>query len=148
MNNDGRLTRDGFAIAMHLIQGKLAGKEVPATMPESLIPPSMRKGKGLSIMAPPPQEPIRDLLGDDTPPASPPVASSPPVTMPTRSNIQPQQTGSLSPHSTGLANRPVFASNDPFAAAFGPAPSTFEGYISNEFYSLASQLLPQSDATF
>ena len=31
MNNDGRLTRDGFAVAMHLIQGKLAGKELPAT---------------------------------------------------------------------------------------------------------------------
>ena len=41
LNNDGRLTRDGFAVAMHLIQGKLAGKEVPTRLPPTLVPPSM-----------------------------------------------------------------------------------------------------------
>lgn len=44
MSNDGKLTRDGFAVALHLITGKLAGKEVPSTLPTSLIPPGMRKG--------------------------------------------------------------------------------------------------------
>ncbi|KAF8461190.1 hypothetical protein DFH94DRAFT_96254, partial [Russula ochroleuca] len=29
LNNDGRITRDGFAVAFHLIQGKLTGKEIP-----------------------------------------------------------------------------------------------------------------------
>lgn len=37
------MTQDGFAIALHLINGNLAGKEVPETLPESLIPPAMRK---------------------------------------------------------------------------------------------------------
>ncbi|CAA7267237.1 unnamed protein product [Cyclocybe aegerita] len=41
-NSDGRLARDGFNIAMHLIKRRLAGEEVPATLPASLIPPSIR----------------------------------------------------------------------------------------------------------
>ena len=36
LNKDGRLTRDGFAIAMHLILGKLAGKDDPTTLPSSM----------------------------------------------------------------------------------------------------------------
>jgi hypothetical protein len=43
LNNDGNLTREGFAVALHLINGKLAGKEIPSTLPPSLVPPSMRK---------------------------------------------------------------------------------------------------------
>ncbi|KAJ3506098.1 hypothetical protein NLJ89_g7060 [Agrocybe chaxingu] len=41
-NNDGRLTRDGFNVAMHLIKRRLAGEEVPASLASSLIPPSIR----------------------------------------------------------------------------------------------------------
>jgi len=37
LNNDGRLTRDGFAIAFHLIQGRLNGNEIPTTLPPSFI---------------------------------------------------------------------------------------------------------------
>lgn len=81
MNNDGRLTRDGFAVAMHLIQGKLAGKEIPASLPQSLIPPSMRSNfsQNTSPFQAPPQsqqDSIADLLWDDTPP---PSASPPPI---------------------------------------------------------------------
>jgi hypothetical protein len=42
LNGDGRLTRDGFAVAFHLMQRKLSGKGIPTTLPASLIPPSMR----------------------------------------------------------------------------------------------------------
>ena len=42
LNCDGRLTRDSFAVACHLMQRKLSGKEIPTTLPASLIPPSMR----------------------------------------------------------------------------------------------------------
>ncbi|KAI0057121.1 hypothetical protein BV25DRAFT_1863870, partial [Artomyces pyxidatus] len=93
LNNDGRLTRDGFAVALHLIQGKLAGKEVPATLPPSLVPPSMRTNGAASpfqTQIPKASEPLRDLLWDDSPPASatvPPSQSS--------STLQPQQTGSI-----------------------------------------------------
>ncbi|KAI0646796.1 hypothetical protein C8Q79DRAFT_907723 [Trametes meyenii] len=38
--HDGRLTRDDFAVAMYLIRQKLAGKELPATVPASLFPSS------------------------------------------------------------------------------------------------------------
>ncbi|KAG6910926.1 hypothetical protein DXG01_006609 [Tephrocybe rancida] len=76
INNDGKLTRDGFAIAMHLIQKKIAGVEIPNSLPAFLIPPSMRGTTVASPFASPPprqsapQEPSRDLLWDDTPPAS------------------------------------------------------------------------------
>ncbi|KAH9966497.1 hypothetical protein BC827DRAFT_669896 [Russula dissimulans] len=62
LNNDGRLTRDGFAVAFHLIQGKLTGQEVPTTLPASLMPPSMR-----AVAAPttsPFQQPPSDSLND------------------------------------------------------------------------------------
>ncbi|KAF5381294.1 hypothetical protein D9615_008336 [Tricholomella constricta] len=42
IHGDNRLTRDGFAIAMHLIQQRLNGAELPHVLPSSLIPPSMR----------------------------------------------------------------------------------------------------------
>ena len=39
---DGRLSRDEFAVAMHLIRAKLAGKDVPDSLPPTLIPPFPR----------------------------------------------------------------------------------------------------------
>lgn len=40
--NKGRLDRDEFAVAMHLIYRKLQGSDVPARLPPELIPPSTR----------------------------------------------------------------------------------------------------------
>ncbi|EPS35830.1 hypothetical protein H072_10788 [Dactylellina haptotyla CBS 200.50] len=40
--NKGRLDRDEFAVAMHLIYRKLQGNDVPARLPPELIPPSTR----------------------------------------------------------------------------------------------------------
>ncbi|KAL1746995.1 hypothetical protein HDZ31DRAFT_32999 [Schizophyllum fasciatum] len=135
INNDGRLSKDGFAIAMHLIQKKLAGGDIPATLPPSLIPPSMR-GQTATAQSPfmqatpsqppPAQEPMRDLFNfDDEPPAtmSPPLA--------------PQATGgntlSAQPTGTAAALRsvstpvPAFvspaASQDPFGASAAASPS-------------------------
>ncbi|KAF9069265.1 hypothetical protein BDP27DRAFT_1447851 [Rhodocollybia butyracea] len=42
LNDDGRLTRDSFAVAMHLIRKKRGGGDIPPSLPPSLIPPSMR----------------------------------------------------------------------------------------------------------
>jgi len=85
LNNDGRLTRDGFAVAFHLIQGKLTGKEIPTTLPASLMPPSMRvvTGPTASPFQQPPSDPLNDLLWEDSP-----VASHPQSTI-----LQPQRTG-------------------------------------------------------
>ena len=102
MNRDGRLTRDGFAVAFHLIQSKLTGKALPATLPQSLIPPSLRGG-----IQQPAQETIRDLLWDDSPPPSA-IAT----TQPTQPPLQPQRTGTLNPtplqpHTTGSYQSPI-----------------------------------------
>ncbi|KAG8779755.1 hypothetical protein FRC12_023852 [Ceratobasidium sp. 428] len=93
LNKDGKLTRDGFAVAMHLINGKLAGREIPAELPQSLIPPGFRAGVNGSSVSPaspavPAQsETLRDLWSIDEPiqtpaPAIPTpnkVASPPPA---------------------------------------------------------------------
>ncbi|KAG7092181.1 hypothetical protein E1B28_008550 [Marasmius oreades] len=83
LHNNGRLTRDCFAVAMHLIQKKLGGGELPTTVPQSLIPPAMRATGSYPFSppstGPPPSrapaqmapEPTKDLFSfDDSPPAS------------------------------------------------------------------------------
>ncbi|KAF7983076.1 hypothetical protein HWV62_23989 [Athelia sp. TMB] len=113
INNDGRLTRDGFAVAMHLIQGKLAGKEVPSTLPPSLVPPSMRSSAGSAFSAqqqaqPQPQpEPI-DLLWDDTPPPS----ASP---APTSQSFQ--SSGFTAPSVSSPKQPPAAPAQDPFGSS-------------------------------
>lgn len=42
INKDGLLDSDEFALAMHLINIKLEGYDLPAELPEHLIPPSKR----------------------------------------------------------------------------------------------------------
>lgn len=44
VDDDGLLDSDEFALAMYLIKIKLEGSEIPATLPEHLIPPSKRNG--------------------------------------------------------------------------------------------------------
>ncbi|KAI0282136.1 hypothetical protein BGY98DRAFT_912704 [Russula aff. rugulosa BPL654] len=107
LNNDGRLTRDGFAVAFHLIQGKLSGKEIPSTLPASLMPPSMRAvtAASTSPFQQPPSDPLNDSLWEDSP-----------VTFQSQSAIlQPERTGQTQSaaisdsHTQGQIN---FASNN------------------------------------
>ena len=82
---------------MHLIQGKMAGKDIPTSIPPSLIPPSMR-GSTPAPAQPQIPEAMKDLLWDDSPPASATAQTYPP------SVLQPQSTGTMSvlqPQSTG-----------------------------------------------
>jgi epidermal growth factor receptor substrate 15 len=85
LSNDGRLTRDGFAVAFHLIQGKLSGKEIPTTLPASLMPPSMRAvtAPATSPFQQPPSDSLNDLLWEDSPVTSQPQSAI----------LQPQRTG-------------------------------------------------------
>ena len=85
LNNDGRLTRDGFAVAFHLIQGKLSGKEIPSTLPASLMPPSMRAmtAPTTSPFQQPPSDSLNDLLWEDSSVTSQPQSAI----------LQPQRTG-------------------------------------------------------
>ena len=150
MNRDGRLTKDGFAVAFYLIQSKLAGKALPATLPLSLVPPSLRG----TVQQPAPDT-IHDLLWDDSPPSSavvPPQSTQPP--------LQPQRTGPLNaapiqPHTTGPYQSPiqpqrtgpqltqsaplfphVSGGPDQFAVhAHAPAPDPFASSASRDFLS-------------
>lgn len=123
ISNDGRLTRDGFAVAMHLIQGKLSGKEVPASLPQSLIPPSMRTNGAspFSVPAPQPQEPQRDLIWDDTPP---PSASPPPGQTQSSMFIPPP----ISPP------KPQVAVQDPFGSGTFGMSCRFNASVESIFY--------------
>ncbi|KAH9483828.1 putative calcium-binding protein [Psilocybe cubensis] len=120
INNDGCLTRDGFAVAMHLIQKKLAGKDIPATLPPSLVPPSARAAVPTSSPFAPaiqPQQPAVDLFSfDDTPPPSASPAQTVTFSPPT---LQPQYTGAF--QATPVKHTPE---PDPFAAAsFNTSPN-------------------------
>ncbi|KAI1290690.1 actin organization and endocytosis protein, partial [Mortierella claussenii] len=41
-DNHGKLNKDEFAVAMHLVYRKLNGGDIPAVLPDDLIPPSTR----------------------------------------------------------------------------------------------------------
>lgn len=127
INSDGRLTRDGFAVAMHLIQKKLAGQDIPATLPPSLMPPSARVSTlqsspfSAAITGSQEPEPTMDLFSfDDTPPTS---------ALPQPSNnfggVRTQPTGS------GLGALPSSRPNvdsDPFSSSYqtcAPVPLKF-----------------------
>ncbi|KAJ3481622.1 hypothetical protein NLI96_g7540 [Meripilus lineatus] len=121
LNNDGRLTRDGFAVAMHLIYGKLAGREIPSTLPSSLVPPSMRATSPAPPAQPYVPEAMRDLLWDDTPPPSATLPQSPPA-------IQPPVARAVSPQHTASFVQPpratIYGSPDPFGSStFAPPTS-------------------------
>jgi epidermal growth factor receptor substrate 15 len=114
LNNDGRLTRDGFAVAFHLIQGRVNRNEIPSTLPDSLMPPSMRAAAvpTSSPFQQPPSGLLNDLLWDDSPVASHAQSSI----------LQPQRTGPLSQSSAISA-----ASQTQGQSAFGMSHSPIRG---------------------
>ena len=118
LNNDGHLTRDGFAVAFHLIQGRLNGNEIPATLSASLMPPSMRAAAvpTSSPFQQPPSESWNDLLWDDSPAASHPQSTI----------LQPQRTGQPT-QSSAISAPPIVASQTRIQGAFGMLHSPFRG---------------------
>jgi epidermal growth factor receptor substrate 15 len=108
LNNDGRLTKDGFAVAMHLIQNKLKGVPIPSSLPPTLVPPSLRQSPfsppaTQTTHQQPPASDLQDLLWDE--PVQAPVPAQ--TTGNALSNIPAQTTGGaasmLSHQSTGGA---------------------------------------------
>ena len=110
INSEGRLNRDEFAVAMYLIKQQLNKKDAPSvlpqTLPQNLIPPSMRR----QPIAPPqstaptfdnaanitkPKSAAEDLFGLDAfdTPAPPQVAQSTGGSS-TFTPVSPQPTGS------------------------------------------------------
>ncbi|KAJ2475355.1 hypothetical protein IWW56_005454 [Coemansia sp. RSA 2131] len=48
ITRSGKLSKDEFAVAMHLINAQLAGARIPDKLPPTLVPPSMRKASIVS----------------------------------------------------------------------------------------------------
>ncbi|KAK0445420.1 hypothetical protein EV421DRAFT_318163 [Armillaria borealis] len=136
INNDGRLTRDGFAVALYLIKKKLAGIDVPVTLPPTLVPPSMRKSNGSAFSPapsppPPAPEPAIDLLWDDIP------AQPVPAAAPSRAfSIPLQPTGSQVSASGSSFNSPPQAqpaAQDPFRSSpFGLGSAAAKDLLSDD----------------
>ena len=78
ITQSGTLSKDEFAVAMHLINGQLAGKPLPQELPSSLVPPSMRSMDLPAAVNPQQSDTQKDLfsLMDDDPPAPTVSASS------------------------------------------------------------------------
>ena len=71
LNGDNCLTKDEFTVAMHLINRKVAGDEIPTSLPPSLVPPSMRS-KGTHSLSPPSPLSPKQLAKFKSPPPPPP----------------------------------------------------------------------------
>ncbi|KAJ7236710.1 hypothetical protein B0H12DRAFT_1212316 [Mycena haematopus] len=120
INNDGKLTRDGFAIAWYLIQKKRNGVPIPTSLPPSLVPPSMRGPASASPFATapaPPPEPAKDLFSWDDPVPSPAPVPTPASMSPAQQQLSPQNTAfSIPPRAAYTA--------DPFgSSSFTPPPA-------------------------
>ncbi|KAI0637250.1 EF-hand [Trametes polyzona] len=68
--HDGRLTKDDFAVAMHLIRQKLAGKELPTTLHASSPPPPVSRSE--SSPQTPQRQDSRPASQEAPPPPPPP----------------------------------------------------------------------------
>ncbi|KAF8184982.1 hypothetical protein K438DRAFT_1766106 [Mycena galopus ATCC 62051] len=118
MNNDGKLTRDGFAIAWYLIQKKLKGVPIPTSLPQSLIPPSMRGPTSASPFAAapaPPPEPAKDLFSWDDPVPSPAPVPTPASAFPAQQQLSPQHTAFSTPPRADPFGSSSFAPSAPAA---------------------------------
>ncbi|EMD38666.1 hypothetical protein CERSUDRAFT_82941 [Gelatoporia subvermispora B] len=103
----GYLTRDDFALAVYLVGLKKQGRELPSTLPTSLVPPSERNFTA-PVTAPPSQHlmdtPLVDLSempAPQTPAHIPPPSGSPANLSSRLSRISTTSPSSLSIHPTG-----------------------------------------------
>ncbi|KAJ3102824.1 hypothetical protein HDU97_000281 [Phlyctochytrium planicorne] len=62
----GKLSKDEFIVAMHLIKSKLAGNSLPAILPTNLIPPRHRKQSSLNAGIPVSPVKEKDPFGLDS----------------------------------------------------------------------------------
>ncbi|KAJ9475532.1 EH domain-containing and endocytosis protein 1 [Pseudozyma hubeiensis] len=147
VTQSGTLSKDEFAVAMHLINGQLAGKPLPQELPSSLVPPSMRNMDLPTAVNPQQTDTQKDLfsLMDDDPPApaisassafitpsaAAPVVAAQQSTPFAASSPAPAQRSAPGPFdddffggANSSADTPAAAQpTQPFAAALSPAPT-------------------------
>ncbi|KHO01922.1 EF hand domain protein [Metarhizium album ARSEF 1941] len=136
-NNLGQLTREGFAIAMYLIRQQRSGVggDLPETLPDNLVPPSVRSQRQPAAFPAPPQpkSAMDDLFGLESSPS--PAAAPVQTTM-----------------STGGSN-----GNDPFAGGSAILPpssplranttsTTFKPFVPSSTFGKGLTGPPQGDA--
>ncbi|KAG9019677.1 hypothetical protein FRB90_011486 [Tulasnella sp. 427] len=132
LHNDGRLTQEGFAIALHLINGKLTGKEVPDSLPSSLVPPSMR--------TPAPQhssihQDMISLLGETPPPSASAASATFPPPVPAPRATSPPQVSLRQPAFTLGRNLLEDDEDDSPTTPAGPDHSIQIGNVQNQLNS-------------
>ncbi|PWY99364.1 hypothetical protein BCV70DRAFT_206986 [Testicularia cyperi] len=79
ITQSGSLNKDEFAVAMHLINGQLAGRPLPQELPSSLVPPSMRNMNLPQAVNPQQSDTQKDLfslMDDDDGPPAPTISAS------------------------------------------------------------------------
>ncbi|RXK38705.1 hypothetical protein M231_04015 [Tremella mesenterica] len=112
IRREGKLTRDEFAVAMHLINSKLEGKDLPTILPRSLVPPSLRgqfdSGPQEVLSSTGPASATKDLfdLFSDEPAQVSATASNFGTSAPAPAQLQPSGVQSLQP-TTFLSQPPT-----------------------------------------
>ncbi|SNX86642.1 related to EDE1 protein involved in endocytosis [Melanopsichium pennsylvanicum] len=130
ITQSGTLSKDEFAVAMHLINAQLAGKPLPQELPSSLVPPSMRSMDLPAAVNPQQSDTQKDLfsLMDDDPPPPTILASSafitPSPAAPVVGGAQSTFFGTSSPAQTATASA---ASTSVQRSAPGPFDDDFFG---------------------
>jgi epidermal growth factor receptor substrate 15 len=120
LDNDGHLTRDGFAIAMHLIKRRITGGDIPSTLPPALVPPSR-----LSYPTATAVDKQVDLLLDESPTASPSqylpkAGNSHTYPLPAQLSLSPQATEHISTQKTSTQSQsmqPTFSNPSSFVSS-------------------------------
>ncbi|KAM0787065.1 hypothetical protein ACM66B_006328 [Microbotryomycetes sp. NB124-2] len=131
IRQSGSLNKDEFAVALKLIRDRVTGKDLPQTLPTSLIPPSLRQGGGAAAMSAPSgvQRDLLDLMDDEAPPSTTSLA-------PSAAPIQAQSTGT--PQQRTLSPPPVSANRSLSPQTTGTATPT---------YALQGTIFPQATGT-
>jgi len=144
LDSNGRLTRDGLAVAVHLIQKRLIGQDLPAVLPPTLAPPSVRNNvtANAASLSPVsqqhPPEPVNDPFSFDE------TSSAPAQTAKGPNILQSRRTGQrlptfLSPH----ASRP--AVSDPFTPSASMRIQMFNSHVLIESPAQHNDLLGDDD---
>lgn len=131
IRHEGKLDRDMFAVAMHLINQKLGGKDLPASLPNTLIPPALRQefgGGQQEVLDNGPSSTTKDLFD---------LFSDEPVPAPTPSIAQPQPFASSVFGAQPLANQNT-GSQAPQSRQLSPTPTGNRGFVPQSAFGLAA----------
>lgn len=123
-----------FAVAMHLINQKLAGQDLPASLPNSLVPPSLRQefgGGQQEVLDNGPSSTTQDLFD---------LFSDEPAPMPAQSSMSSNQP---QPFSAGAFAQPPLSNQNtgqqaPQSRQLSPTPTGTRGFVPQSAFGMAA----------